>query len=219
MIVTKIERQKYHPQRLNIYIDDAFAFAVHNDALVHVRLHKGETIDQQAVDELKSREEFSLAKRQALRLIGYKLRSEKELRQKLIENEFEPRIIDNVIDHLRSLGIIDDRKFAQAFVHDKRLRRPSGKRLLSQHLRLKGVAQSIIEEVLSQNLSDVDERHEAYELAKKILKKYQGSRRSLEREKQKQQLMQYLARRGFSWDTISPVVKRLFADDPMLPIE
>src|ERR1043166_5243547 len=135
MLVTKIEQQKRRPQRANVYVDDEFAFGAHIDVIVAWGLKNGDEVDQTTIDAILTQEEFSLARDLAVRYLSYRARSEKEVREKLIEKEFDPATIDAVIGHLRQIGYVDDVKFARAFIHDAQLRKPSGKRLLQQKLR------------------------------------------------------------------------------------
>ncbi|MBI4546978.1 MAG: RecX family transcriptional regulator [Ignavibacteriae bacterium] len=210
MIITKLERQKRDPHRVNVYLDDEFAFGVHEDVLVKYGLRKGDTLDQATIKTIQSSEELSHAKEKALKFLSYRLRSEKELRTKLREKEFPPNIIDEVIDHFRSLGLVDDRKFAQSLVHDLQLRRPAGKKLIQQKLRLKGIAQPIIQEVIAECMSSDDEQELAVQAAQKLLKRYRSSRKKIDPKKQQQRIAQFLARRGFDWSTVSPVLHQIF---------
>ena len=213
MIVTKIERQKQHPQRLNIYLDNEFAFGLHEEILYKARIREGDTLDPPTIQIIQSREEFRLAKDKALRLIGQRLRSEKELRLYLTEKEFDPDIIDNVIYELQTKGFIDDRKFASAFVHDLQARTPAGKKMLVQKLRLRGIAPTIIDETLNLNLPDDHEAEIAYAAALNILKRYRMTTNSIPEHKQRQRMAQYLARHGFNWGIIGPVMKKLFSEN------
>src|SRR6266849_5328644 len=107
MVVTKIERQKRHPDRVNLYLDGDFTMGVHVDVLSRIGLRTGDTLTQEKLETLQSLEEFNLAKQKALRLIGRRLRSENEVRSRLLEKEFAPKIVDEVIDHLHTLRLID----------------------------------------------------------------------------------------------------------------
>ena len=212
MIITKIERQKRNPRRVNIFLDDEFAFGIHEYVLTRLGLRKGDTINQETIEAIKSSEEYNLAKEKALRFINYRLRSEKELRLKLQEKEFQPKTIDDVLEGLRKSGIVNDARFAKAYIHDAQLRKPMGKKLLQQKLRLKGVPSSIIQEVLNESMNEEEEQSHAFKTAQKFMK----SRKMLEPKQQQQRIAQFLARRGFSWSTISPVLRKLFSKEAIL---
>lgn len=210
MIVTKIERQKHHPLRINLFLDDEFAFGLHEEILFNARIRVGDSLDPTTIELLKSHEEYKLAKDKALRLVSYRLRSKKELRMYLLEKEFDPAVVDNVLLELQTTGIVNDRKFAAAFIHDSLLRKPTGKNMLFHKLRLKGIDRAIIEEILSETLPAEEEHAMAYTTAMNILKRYQTSRKSIPPEQQQQRVAQYLVRRGFNWNTITPVLKKMF---------
>jgi regulatory protein len=210
MFVTKIERQQRHPRKVNVFIDHEFAFAIHDDVLVGCGLNKGDAVDKRIIDEIIMREEFALAKETALRLIRYRFRSEQELRLKLLEKEFDPDIVAETIKSFRELGVVDDAKFARAFVHNKLLRKPAGKKLLQQQLRRKGILPSTIDHVLHENINDEEEQRMAHELTLKLIQRYKRSRKIVDHRKRQQQIVQYLIRRGFGWNTISPVIKKIF---------
>ena len=214
MIVTKIERQKRDPHRFSIYIDGEFTFGVHEDVLVRFGLRKGDALGNETIKSIQSSEELSLARQKALRLIHYRLRSEQELRTRLLEQEFDPGTVTHAIEQLRSIGIVDDEKFARAYVHDIHLRKPAGRRLVLQLLRLKGVPQGIIRKILDEPADGASEQDLALEAAKKVLKRISGSRKTIERQKQQQRVARFLARRGFGWETISPVLRKLFKGIP-----
>ena len=214
MIITKIERQKRHPDRVNLYLDGEFALGVNREVVVKLGLRKGDELSRDRLNELTSLEEFTLAKQKALRLLGHRLRSEKELRIKLREKEFNPDIIDSVVKHLQSVHLLNDLEFARAYVHDTQLRKPAGRRLLEQQLRVKGIPPPLIQQVLDQSISPQQEEKDAFETAGKLFRRYRSSRKKIENEKQQKRIAESLSRRGYRWQTISCVMKKLFNDQP-----
>jgi regulatory protein len=213
MVITKIERQKRYHKKVNIYLDDEFAFGIHEDVLMKFQLRKGDPINNDTLEQIQSSEEFNLAKEKALRLIGYRARSEKEIRMKLREQQFRPATIDEVIEHLKKLAIIDDNKFAQAFVNDTLLRKPTGKAMLRYQLRLKGIDTQTINEMLRVTFEKQDEEMLALDAAKKLLARYRSSRKATELEKQQRRIAGFLSRRGFGWTTTNTVLRKLFKNE------
>jgi len=219
MIVTKIEQQKRHPDRVNLYLDGDFALGLHKEVLVKFSLRKGDTISKERIDELIDAEEFSRAKQKALLLLNRRMRSEKEIRIKLREKEFHPRTIDSVVNYLHSIKFLNDEEFARAFIHDNQLRKPSGRKLLQQQLRLKGVTISVIESVLNDNISSNQEKKAAQDAAIKIFQRYSNSKKKIDDEKKQKRITQFLFRRGFSWQIISTVIKNIFKNEPLINME
>ena len=210
MVITRIESQKTHPRRVNVYCDGEFTLGLHQDVLTRFGLRKGDVLDEKKIEKLQAAEELNLAKEKALRLLGYRRRSEKELRGRLLEKEFHPDVVDSVIEHLRKLGFVNDRAFAEAFLHDALMKKPAGTRLLRQELRRKGIKNEIIEEILQEKLGAETEASLARDAASKRMRRYPISNDGHEREKQRKRLADFLARRGFAWSTVAPILKEFF---------
>ena len=173
-------------------------------------LRKGDTVDEAMIRKIETEEEYSLAKQHALRFLSYRLRSEKELQVKLKEKEFHPQTIERVTEHLRSIGMLNDKQFAQSFVHHLLSRKPAGKSLLQRELRLKGINTDIISEILQEHAEENHEEELAEKAAKKLFVKLRSSRKKSDEQLQKRRIANYLARRGFGWSTINPVLRKLF---------
>lgn len=215
MIVTRIERQKRHPNRVNIYLDGAFAFGLDEEVLLRHGLRKGDPVDERMHGELLGAEESSKARSSALRYLSYRLRSEREIRTKLAEKEFAHDIVDRVVEQLHAAGFLDDRRFAAAFVHDARLRKATGERLLRQQLTAKGVPRAITDEVLAGSADRREEESAALNAARTLLTRYRTSRKPVDDASGRRRVAQFLARRGFGWDIIAPVLRALFSStDP-----
>ena len=211
MVISAIERQKRRPERVNIFIDGVFALGIHESVLLKSGYRKGDVVDEQALRVLEATEEYNAAKEKALRLISYRMRSEKELTKRLTDKGFLPEVIGNVLTNLRENNLLDDRKFAFAFVHDTILRKKAGRTLLQRELRLKGVAPEIIESVLAESIDTAEEEERAVAAAKTVLQRYVSSRKQSDQLKQRQRLTSFLARRGYDFAIIGRVMKRLFS--------
>ena len=138
----------------------------------------------------------------AYRLSSLRPRSEKELKDRLFRKGFGRATVLEVIALLKEKRIIDDLKFANLWVESRMRANPKGVMLLRKELREKGIEGAIIEKVLSER-GEVDEEGLAQELAAQKL----GSMKGLPEEKVKRRLFGFLARRGFSFDTIGGVVR------------
>lgn len=71
--VTRLERQKKHPERVNVYLDGEFAFGLPDiDA---ARLSKGQTLSEAEVALLRTQDTLARAVDQGLRLLASRPRS------------------------------------------------------------------------------------------------------------------------------------------------
>ena len=128
------------------------------------RVDPGRSIAQEenAVRPVRSR---------ALRLLDHRARSEQELRDRLLEAEFPQASVDTVIADLAESGLIDDRRFAEEWVRQRRTRRGKSRRVLREELRRKGVSDADCDHALAE-VSDDDEqklaRHVAEDRARRI---------------------------------------------------
>ena len=85
---------------------------------------------------LDAAEEERLApiKAKAVRLINHRARSTEELRQRLLEAEFEPEGVEEVIDRCTANGMLDDAEFANEWVRQREtFGRPLATRQVVRH--------------------------------------------------------------------------------------
>src|SRR5437764_13255034 len=78
------------------------------------------------------------AKDRALRLLGVRDRSRRELERRLLQAGFDREEIDGALDALTVAGLIDDERFADAVAEHAMTARPSGRQAVSTSLLSKG---------------------------------------------------------------------------------
>jgi regulatory protein len=212
MKITKIERQKKNPSRFSLSIDDEYAIGIHKEVLLKSGLRSGDSITEKTLDDLKRNEELFHARESALRLLSYRARSKQEIRDRLKKKGISAEIAGAVLHSLESSGLVNDLEFAKAFAHNKLLKKPMGKKMLRLELRRKGINKEMTEQVLSEAYGSDSEEEFALELAKKRAKRGQGRIGQVERLKQRKRLSDYLAWRGFGWDTVSRTVAKVLGE-------
>ena len=148
----------------------------------------------------------------SLRYVSFRPRSEKELTdflQKKLRawHTSAPTVLTKVLDRMRELGFLDDRKFIQWWVEQRNTHRPKGKRIIVQELQQKGINKSLIEEVLA----DFSDGSGEIELAKQTLSKKLRVWEKFPKMEKKRKIYDYLTRRGFSGDTIWRVIDEVLA--------
>lgn len=97
-------------------------------------------------------EEKALApvKAKAIRLLNHRDRSAHELRERLLEAEFEHELVDMVVERCIGNGMVDDSRFASEWVRQRHANQKKSKAVLRRELQTKGVAGAIIDEALEQ---------------------------------------------------------------------
>jgi len=148
-------------------------------------------------------------KEYAFFLLKFRLRSEKELYDRLLKKKFPEGEVKKVIAFLKEKKFIDDRAFTKAWV-DSRLRQKVGLKRISQELRQKGLAKEIIEDKLSEAKRGYSEVEIVKDLAEERLKR----NKDVDPQKAKSRVYGYLIRRGFSpdivIDTLNKICKQTF---------
>ena len=143
------------------------------------------------------------AREYAFLLLKFRLRSEKELVQRLKQKGFPEELCQAMVDFLKDKQFIDDHVFAKGWVAS-RLKKPFGLRRIKLELVQKGLGKEVIEEAFVQAKEDYDENRIVKDLAEKRFSKLKG----IEPIKAKQRVYAYLIRRGFSPDLVGEVVNK-----------
>jgi regulatory protein len=162
--------------------------------------------------------DFNATLDRALRFLAQRPRSEYEVWQRLsrpssgtsarrARSAPDQATIKAVLARLKLHGLVDDAQFARYWVEQRQTFRPRGARLLRAELRQHGVA-SPAAEAAAEGIQDTAE-DDAYRAASKRARQLGAT---LDERTFKTRLSQFLARRGFDWDTIAPVIDRLWRE-------
>jgi regulatory protein len=203
-VVSAIEPQERRGgRRSNVFLDGRYAFSLTTELAVQ-ELRVGDPISDDRYAALVARDQQARAYDAALRFLGARPRSEREIRDRLARHEFDRTVVDRVIERLRRIQLVDDAAFAEYWVEQRATHRPRGARLLKQELRQKGVSQ----DVLADALPSEDDDEGAYRAAQRKA----TSLRALDERTFKLRLGAFLQRRGYGYETIRPVVARLWQE-------
>lgn len=197
MKITAIKQQVKRTNRYSIFVDDKYAFSLSENALLESRLASGHELTKEQLKEYKELSADDKLYNQTLRYIAMRPRTEWEIETYLERKNASPEIIRSTIDKLIKIELIDDEKFARAYVADRRLLRPTSRRKLTAELRKKHLPSQIIDRILSEQ-TDSEEQN--------ILREVIAKKRSQTKYQDNLRLMQYLARQGFSYDDIKQVL-------------
>ena len=152
--------------------------------------------------------DYLAARSAALRLLGYRGRSEAEVRRRLAPR-YSVQTIERVITSLTEQGYLDDAAFAAQWRSNRERRRPRGKSLLRLELRGKGIP----EETIREALEDFEGLGNAYRAGQSLALRLAGE----EFTKFRQRLWSFLQRRGFEGSVIRETVQTLWQEssDPL----
>lgn len=204
-IVTAIKKQaRVGSVRFNVSLDGAYAFTISDLDLSVSGLKLGQELTSEEAERYSDSASKAKAYALALRYLGVRPRSRRELMDYLKRKDCAPDESEAALDKLAELGLVDDLKFAQAWIADRAVNRPRSKMRLSQELAAKGVARDVVDEALR----EVEPEQETSALKKLILRKQRSGSYADEKK-----LRAYLQRQGYRWSLIKEAMDELRAED------
>lgn len=191
-IVTRLQKQQRRQDRVSVFLDGEYAFSLALD--LAIELHRGQELNEDEIERLRTRDEVRSALDRAMRFLAYRPRSAAEVSRYLREKEVSEAAQHSVLQRLRELELVDDVAFAQWWVENRLQHQPRGAIALRSELSARGVPSEVIEEAIS----DLDEEGVASGLAVRRAHRYEG----LDRRTFDKRLGGYLRRRGFSYEAV-----------------
>lgn len=196
--ITAIKIQKGNKERVNVYVDDQYAFAV--TVLVAATLKKGQYLSEADIQQFKAQDERQKAYEQALRYLSFRARSRQEMDRHLSRKGHSPEVVTETIERLGDEDYLDDEEFARFWLENRERFRPRGQRALRYELRQKGIGDELIDSLLT----DLDEAELAWSAVAGKLAQWQH----LDEEAFKKKVLGFLSRRGFDYEVAHQVFDR-----------
>lgn len=154
-----------------------------------------------------SKEDWLLAncKERSLYIIQNYSKTEKQLRDKLKQSgKYTDEIIDKTLEFLKQHHFIDDSEYAKRFIETHK--NSYSKKVIKEKLYNKGIKKDIIDEAFENSEIEFDENS----IIKKLLLKKCPDFFERKEEmdiKEKQKVLSYLVRKGFSYNDVADVMK------------
>lgn len=183
--------------------------------LIRSGLRVGDDISEDTLQAIQHSETVLSAKTTALRFLSYRPRTEREVRDKLREKEFPENEITAAIADLKKSGLLNDAEFARMYIQNVLAARPVGKTVLRQKMLLLGLDRTTAEAALEGTFKDLNQEEVAMEAAVKFVSRVRNMRTTVDRRKLRGRVTSFLARRGFPWDVVNTVVRRLLTADQL----
>jgi regulatory protein len=196
--ITAIKQQVKRPDRYSIYVDGKYSFSLSEVAFLRCDLASGRELDAKQIDDFKQLSADDKLYNRALRYVAMRQRSVWEVQDYLRRKDGSPELIEEIIGRLQDLGLLDDARYAESFMRDRQLLRPTSRRKLALELKKKHVPEEHVSAAFA--VLEVDETQSIQEV---IIKKRRQSR-----YQDDQRLMQYLARQGFGYGDIKAALSQ-----------
>lgn len=143
--------------------------------------------------------EYINARSRAIKYIMYKMRTSKEIYDKLLELGFSTEIINRVIVDLEQLEYINDEEYTKKFIESNKKSKKISKSMIKLKLKNKGIDGQIIEKYLEVvGFSNFDA------IEKLLVKKKFSNDLPFE---EKNKIIVYCVRKGFSLEEVLKVIK------------
>ena len=201
--ITDIRIQEKRKNRVSVFINDEFAFGLDQNVLIKSGIARGDELDESRIREVLAMEDLKQANDKAVRLLAVRARSIHELRDRLLRDKLPADIVEQVINEFIRLGLLNDTEFAVMFARNRMITKPSGRILLINELKAKGLGQADIDKGLEAAYSEQGEYDYACEVAVKAKKRY----RKREEDAAKKKTTEFLLRRGFNWDHVKDIIE------------
>ena len=198
MIIVK-EIEAVGKGRHRVKFDTGVTCLLYRKEMSSFSIEKGKGITAQQYQELLEEVVGKRAKKRALHLLEQMDRTEKQLRDKLLANEYPQSCIDGAIAYVKGFHYLDDSRYASNYVRFSQEK--MSKVQMKQKLMQKGIASSVIADAIEEAYV-ADEMEQIMALLRK--RKFVPEEAD---EKEFQRTYQYVMRRGFKSSDILKAMK------------
>lgn len=143
---------------------------------------------------------FEKARSYALRLLKTRIRSERELVERMLRKGYSKEVSEKIASDLKRLGLLDDRRFAKLFALDEIELKCKGPWYIKHKLKMFGLN----DELISQTLDEVMEEVDLKEVFARFVRSHHG--------KSRDKIAEGLIRRGFDSHTVHEMLLEILDD-------
>ncbi len=199
--ITALRVSPRRPAKVEVFLDGTLWRSIPSTSAGNLRV--GMSLTGEDLADLECRAAESEALETVGRLLARRPHSEQEARRRMQRAGFDEAVIGRALARLGANGDLDDAAFARAWVENRKDFRPRSAAMMRSELRARGVAADAIEAALA----GFDENQAAEDAAQRAVRRWTG----LDEPDRRRKISGHLARRGFDYDTIRSVVRRLEA--------
>ncbi len=196
MIVTGIT--ELSQSRCKIELDHQFAFVLYKGELRQYHLREGESIKEEDYREIINEVLPKRAKLRCMNLLQSREYTETQLRDKLTQGLYPPKIIDQAIAYISSFHYIDDLRYAEDYITTHEDTRSRGR--IDQDLYRKGLTKETIAQAWTNWEAKGGTQDEQSMIQSLLEKKHYNPETADLKEKQK--IYAFLIRKGYSHEQV-----------------
>ena len=184
--------------RVRVSVDGEFWAEIDAAVAAERGLREGIALSLEELDEVRVVGERALAMARALNFLGYRARSEREVRDRLRRYGYGEETVGGVLERLEELGYLDDEDFARIAAREKARR--YGPKRVSAELRRSGVDAELAEEAVQEEFAGRSESEQARYAA---ARRYNRGGSTAEARR----VYGFLMRRGYSAEVCAEVAR------------
>ena len=186
-----------------VKLDNGTTLEVLNSILTSESLKEGKEISSSDLDNLLSKQEYQNLKNAGLALLSYRMRSKKELYEKLLAKNYDSTNIELVLIDFEKNGWINDEEFGLAFSKDQINQNSLGPIALKYKLKKYISSDDMISNILFSIYNEIEIENIIF----KILKKYTPDE-VREDHILREKIVNKLKRKGHYWQDINDSVNK-----------
>lgn len=198
--ITAIEVQKKDAERCSVFINGEFGFGISKKAVERYGLIAGSVLGEDEYQALMMRLQLDKAKFKALDSISRGGKTEKQIKEKLLEAEYSTYIVDEVLAFLKKYNYINDDDYARRYIDAKSQYSHKSLRQIKAELYKKGISVTDLT-MYCEDPDTLEQENIDYFLEKY---RYDGSLELKDRQK----IINRILTKGFSYSNIERCIRK-----------
>ena len=208
----KISKIKKKNNKYTIILSDNSSLSFYSDTLIKYNLLKPRDISDKELEKIINYNDYIESYNKALIYISYKQRTKKEIKDKLCN--YSNDVSDKVIEKLDELGLLDEKRYIEAFINDQINLGNKGPFYIKKELEKLNINSYYIDEFLNNIKDDI-----WIEKVKKIVDKKINTNRKLPKERLLLKIKNDLILLGYSKNIIDKVLSNVIIEEDNEVIE
>ncbi len=207
--ITRLVKGKSREKRVRVFLDGKYACTLLAEVVLKEGLRVGQELPAGQLEALTGKDRYQRCLNAAIRYLGYRPRSEVEIKQRLQRHGYDSACTEKALSQLKAQGLVDDTAFARFWKDNRESFSPRSRRLTGLELRHKGLNSDVIESVTG----EIDDGESAYRAALSKARRLSPADYADFRRR----LAEHLGRRGFGYDVINETTERVWKEQRSIP--
>jgi len=202
--ITGLRIRNRSGEKVDVFLDGKYTASLGAVDVAREGLKVGQELSSDRIEKLLASLRKTRCLDAAYRYLGYRQRTEAELRERLVRRGYGISDVEYAIARLREQGLLDDLAFAKTWTENRQSSSPRSRQATGRELRGKGVSPTIVKQVVD----DINEEESALRAARGRAPRLSG----LDYEHFYRKLGDFLKYRGFGYEVIGRTVKKVWLE-------